>query len=215
MTWWNWEIYLIMFSTEELNQFPTSSNINSNLYFRIMNPIKSNPFWMVYLNRQYCTRTPLDVYQLKVTKFKKMEGLTEKQIASRLKFWEAEKAWDATIDWEKLSDREIKIVLAHKEAVVNGHFTYDEGQGLKVITRLRHFLKGTCCGNACRHVISLYRSFDLMTESSNRIYCLPAVCLRPGERSRRFESQKSLQFCILDWCWSFIVIIRILNSLVW
>ena len=49
---------------------------------------------------------------------------------------------------------EKKIVEQHREAVQNLCFTYDDPEtGLKVITRLRHFLKGSCCGNACRHCI--------------------------------------------------------------
>jgi len=45
-------------------------------------------------------------------------------------------------------------VEAHRKAVNNGHFTYDDPiTGLKVMTRLRHHLKGTCCGSACRHCV--------------------------------------------------------------
>ena len=115
-------------------------------------PIRQSSHFTSHLqsSRQYST--PLEVYQRQATKFKQMEGLTEKQRATREKFWEAEKAWDAQIRWGELSPREVEIVLAHKEAVVNGHFTYDNAEGLKVVTRLRHFLKGSCCGNSCRHV---------------------------------------------------------------
>ena len=49
---------------------------------------------------------------------------------------------------------ERSIWEAHRDAVQNLYFTYDDPEtGLKVITRLRHFLKGSCCGNACRHCI--------------------------------------------------------------
>ena len=100
--------------------------------------------------RQY--GTPLEVYERQPTKFKQMEGLTERQKETRMKFWEAEKIWDAQIRWQELSSRGVEIVLAHKEAVIHGHFTYDDGEHSKVMTRLRHFLKGSCCGNSCRHV---------------------------------------------------------------
>ena len=51
------------------------------------------------------------------------------------------------------------IWKAHKEAIEDLHFTYDDPDtGLKVITRLRHYLKGTCCGNACRHCVYNHES---------------------------------------------------------
>ena len=79
--------------------------------------------------------------------------LTEKQRETREKFLEAEKVWDAKIDWDSLTKEEIAIVKVHKEAVTNGYFTYEDPKlRRKVMTRLRHFLRGTCCGNACRHV---------------------------------------------------------------
>ena len=41
-----------------------------------------------------------------------------------------------------------------EKKIWNLHFTYDDPDtGLKVITRLRHHLKGSCCGNACRHCV--------------------------------------------------------------
>ena len=72
------------------------------------------------------------------TNFLKMEGLTEKQIARRREFLEAEKVWDAQIQWEKLSPEEVNIITFHKRAVNNGHFTYDDPKlKRKVMTRLR------------------------------------------------------------------------------
>ncbi len=71
----------------------------------------------------------------------------------RKQFMEAEIEWDRKVCWESLSAQEAQIVRTHKQAVLNGHFTYDQGDK-KVKTRLRHFLRGTCCGNACRHVRS-------------------------------------------------------------
>ena len=52
----------------------------------------------------------------------------------------------------------------HKEAVSNHHFTYDDpATGLKVITRLRHYLKGSCCGSACRNIHTFYFQPSLLT----------------------------------------------------
>ena len=115
---------------------------------------KSSPLRNCLLQCFRSYSTPLEVYERQETKFKQMDGLTEKQRVTREKFWEAEKMWDAQIRWQELSDQDVQIVLAHKEAVINGHFTYDNGNNLKVMTRLRHFLKGSCCGNSCRHVSS-------------------------------------------------------------
>lgn len=82
-----------------------------------------------------------------------MPKLSEKQREARLKFLEAEAKWDAQIVWGNLTGNDIKIVETHKKAVLNGHFTYDDCKlGKKVMTRLRHFLRGSCCGSACRHV---------------------------------------------------------------
>lgn len=83
----------------------------------------------------------------------KMPNLSEEQRQKRLKFLEAERDWDALVQWVILSDEEKEIVKTHKEAVMNGHFTYvDPKTKYKVMTRLKHYLRGTCCGNACRHV---------------------------------------------------------------
>ena len=58
------------------------------------------------------------------------------------------------LDQLKCDDRIIHDL--HEAAVKNLHFTYDDpSTNLKVITRYRHFLKGSCCGSACRHV-SIY-----------------------------------------------------------
>jgi len=58
------------------------------------------------------------------------------------------------VDYSRLEPDEVGIHRAHNQAVADMHFTYDDpATGLKVVTRLRHFLKGNCCGNACRHCI--------------------------------------------------------------
>ena len=93
---------------------------------------------------------------------KQMAGLSEHHRKRRERFLEAEKEWDAKVHWDSLSQEEIAIVKNHKQAVMNGHFTYDDPQlNKKVMTRLRHFLRGSCCGNACRHVNILKLLFSL------------------------------------------------------
>jgi hypothetical protein len=75
------------------------------------------------------------------------------QAEQRKKFWEQEKEFEAQVDYNKLSEAERLIHKIHAEAVARGHFTYDDPEnGDRVFTRLRHFLKGSCCGSACRHV---------------------------------------------------------------
>lgn len=65
-----------------------------------------------------------------------------------------ERDWENKVDYSKLSEREKLIHLKHKEAIEDFHWTYiDPESGNKAITRFRHYLKKTCCGNACRHCI--------------------------------------------------------------
>nr|CAD7195885.1 unnamed protein product [Timema douglasi] len=76
------------------------------------------------------------------------------QIKQRFQFWELENELESKVDYDCLSDLEKRIHVCHGEAVQRGHFTYDDPEtGDRVLTRLRHFLKGACCGSACRHCI--------------------------------------------------------------
>jgi len=85
----------------------------------------------------------------------------EQQRRLREEFWRREDVHGAGVDLARLSAEEKLIHLTHNEAVKNQHFTYDDPQtGLKVITRLRHFLKGSCCGNACRHCVYEHQIVD-------------------------------------------------------
>jgi hypothetical protein len=71
----------------------------------------------------------------------------------RRKFWEQEEKFESQVDYSRLSGAEQLIHMTHAKAVRKGHFTYDDPEnGERVFTRLRHFLKGSCCGTACRHV---------------------------------------------------------------
>ena len=86
---------------------------------------------------------------------------SERQAAMRAEFLQREEDWEKRVDYQKLTGKEKLIHDKHNEAVKNFHFTYDDPEtGLKVITRLRHFLKGTCCGNACRHCIYNHQNVD-------------------------------------------------------
>ena len=86
---------------------------------------------------------------------------SERQAQMRKEFLILESEWESRVDYSKLSDLEKHIHEKHNEAVKNFHFTYDDPEtGLKVITRLRHFLKSTCCGNACRHCIYNHQNVD-------------------------------------------------------
>uniref|UniRef100_A0A1B6C356 Uncharacterized protein n=1 Tax=Clastoptera arizonana TaxID=38151 RepID=A0A1B6C356_9HEMI len=69
-------------------------------------------------------------------------------------FWEQENIFQSKVKWDLLSDEDKEIHLKHKEAIDNGHFSYNDPiSNEKMLTRLRHFLRGTCCGKACRHCI--------------------------------------------------------------
>ena len=79
------------------------------------------------------------------------------QIEKRRQFWEQEKEFESHVDYSRLSESEKLIHQTHAEAVAKGHFTYDDPEnGDRVLTRLRHFLKGSCCGSACRHVSTIF-----------------------------------------------------------
>lgn len=72
----------------------------------------------------------------------------------RQKFKEFETKYQTLLCLEKLTPDEKTIHFLHAEAVERGHFTYDDPfLNEKILTRLRHFLKGKCCGKSCRHCI--------------------------------------------------------------
>ena len=84
----------------------------------------------------------------------------EKQQKLREEFFLREVEHERRVDYNLLSSQEKLIHGTHNEAVRRYHFTYDDPEtGLKVITRLRHFLKGICCGNACRKLNSSFLLF--------------------------------------------------------
>ena len=82
------------------------------------------------------------------------EKLDEEQRRKRAAFLEGEKKRQGAVDLEKLTTVERRIHDLHKEAVEDFKFTYNDPiSNYKVVTTYRHFLKGSCCGNACRHCI--------------------------------------------------------------
>nr|ADD38375.1 protein C1orf53 [Lepeophtheirus salmonis] len=65
-----------------------------------------------------------------------------------------EKKFTQNLDLEYLSPRELTIHNAHALAISKGHYTYDDPEtGLRVMSRMIHFYRARCCGNACRHCI--------------------------------------------------------------
>ena len=76
----------------------------------------------------------------------------EKNLAA-FKAMEADLAKGLNLD--KLNPEQKAIHFKHLEAIQNWDMSYEEPgkEGLKVFTRLRHFVKGGCCGSACRHCV--------------------------------------------------------------
>ncbi|EDO43353.1 predicted protein [Nematostella vectensis] len=59
----------------------------------------------------------------------------------------------SVVDLEKLSEAEKEIYFAHKTACEEGNAMYtDPVTGYAVFTEDYHRQRGSCCGNACRHV---------------------------------------------------------------
>ncbi|KAK3876764.1 hypothetical protein Pcinc_018477 [Petrolisthes cinctipes] len=80
--------------------------------------------------------------------------LAEENRKMRERFEAREREWEAGVDRSLLQPEDLEIYEAHKAAVARGHFTYDDPYtGYRVMTRLRHYWRGSCCGNACRHCI--------------------------------------------------------------
>ena len=92
-----------------------------------------------------------------------------RQAALRAEFKLREVEWEGRGEEEKLNREEREICARHREAVAGLHFTYrDPSTGLQVLTRLRHFLKGSCCGNACRHCIYDHEAVDPAVKARRR-----------------------------------------------
>jgi hypothetical protein len=58
------------------------------------------------------------------------------------------------VDEARLDESDLRLVLAHRAAVAAWRTTYvDPDTGKMVSTRLKHALRGKCCGCGCRHCI--------------------------------------------------------------
>ncbi|KAG0728995.1 hypothetical protein GWK47_031316 [Chionoecetes opilio] len=80
------------------------------------------------------------------------QRVAEENRKTRERFAACEVEWQRLVDERLLQPEDLRIHEAHRLAVARGHFTYDDPHtGYRVMTRLRHFLRGSCCGNACRH----------------------------------------------------------------
>ena len=100
--------------------------------------------------RAYCNKSSENVKK-HVPKTK--EELNKELKVLREKFYEDEIIRNSIVKLELLTLEEQEIHWKHLEAIDKKYFTYeDPSTGNRVMTRLRHFLRGSCCGNACRHV---------------------------------------------------------------
>ena len=69
-------------------------------------------------------------------------------------FLAGEAAREAAVDETRLTDADKEIRVRHRAAAAALEQLYEDPKtGLMVVTRWKHFLKGKCCGNACRHCI--------------------------------------------------------------
>lgn len=88
------------------------------------------------------------------TKWISRQNSTVPEQTNKMKmFWEKEMLLKSNLQYDSLSKDDKEIHDLHDYAIRKGHFTYDDPKtNERIRTRLRHFLRGKCCGNACRHV---------------------------------------------------------------
>jgi len=88
-------------------------------------------------------------------KVRKLPPVTDKaQLQMREEFFRREQEWESRVDLTKLSENDKVIHQKHKFAAMSLHLSYEDPfTGLKVMSRWRHFSKGSCCGKACRHCV--------------------------------------------------------------
>lgn len=90
-------------------------------------------------------------------------------------FWENEIVHKANLTYDLLTNEEKQIHNLHEEAVSKGHFTYhDPKTNERILTRLRHYLRGKCCGNACRHVSKKLITFTFSNKALVASYAVAA-----------------------------------------
>ena len=72
-------------------------------------------------------------------------------------------------DWLQGSREEVEIFCRHIEASASYKNHYkDPRTGFRVLTTWGHFLRGNCCGNACRHCIYGHRAVPVEKRDSMR-----------------------------------------------
>jgi hypothetical protein len=113
--------------------------------------------------------------------------LTPSQHNLRKEFLRQEVDREAAVDASQLTAAEQLIRESHAGAVARFHFTYDDPvTGFRVMTRYRHYLRGSCCGNACRHCIYAHENVMDAEVKARRFFNtafwidLPADCERSG-----------------------------------
>lgn len=89
------------------------------------------------------------------TGISRQKSTVPKQTNKMKIFWENETLLKSNLQYDLLSKDDKEVHDLHENAIRKGHFTYDDPKtNERIRTRLRHFLRGKCCGNACRHVSS-------------------------------------------------------------
>lgn len=105
----------------------------------------------------YCLHLPIKVTISSGNFLSNDESSKRKKL--RAEFSSLEADLEKNFEMHRLSEEDLSIHIAHKNAIDKGHFTYDDPYTQnRVMTRLRHFLRGSCCGNACRHVRILFNN---------------------------------------------------------
>jgi len=123
------------------------------------------------LNQVFYSTGDTTTQPVKSTKKKKTLKEKEDNLAKlRAEFEEYEEKHQQQLNLALLSPEEVRIHECHAEAVRRRKFTYDDPlTGCRVITRLQHFLRKRCCGNACRHCVYNYENV-MDAQRENRVF---------------------------------------------
>ncbi|XP_047739405.1 uncharacterized protein LOC108666082 isoform X2 [Hyalella azteca] len=113
----------------------------------------------------------------------------------RAEFLLLEAHFNAQLERSKLSEAEWEIHCAHAEAIKKRHFTYDDPvTHHKVMTRLCHFLRGKCCGNACRHCV--YQHENVAKTHPQRMAFNSSFWVEVGSRA---PTEPSVRASVCGW----------------
>ena len=79
----------------------------------------------------------------------------EEQKKNLARFLQLEEDIRKNLNTADFTAEQLAIHEKHAEAIASFDLMYEEPgrPGIKVFTRLRHFLKRKCCGSACRHCV--------------------------------------------------------------